>query len=115
MTIKVSKTKANFWLLTIYFAFLLITGILLSWTTATSKGDQPSQMMGGTMGNMMKHKAPKSLNELFKVEEFVKSDMSSHHGGESLMSKIHFVTTVTIVTLLPFIFGGVVFLIFQWL
>lgn len=108
------KILRNFWLLSIFFGMLTIIGLTFMWSQPNAM-PHGSSMMGSTMGSMLKNQLmPLTINDLFQPGEYMKSDMSAHHQGDSLIAKTHFATTVIIVLLLPFIIGGLAFLIMLW-
>lgn len=108
------KTAKNFWLLSIFFGIFTVIGLIFMWSQPGTMSHS-SSMMGSTMGSMMKNQMmPLTINDLFKPGEYIKSNMSAHHQGDSLIAKTHFATTVIIVLLLPFIIGGLAFLVILW-
>lgn len=109
------SVKKYFWVMVIFFGFMTITGLLLLWASPPSLTGHTT-MMGSTMGDAArKEVVPVKLSDLFKAGEFIKSDMSGHHQGESLTAKIHFATTATVAAVLPLIVGGLALLLVLWL
>ena len=115
------KKKIHFWQLT--FIFGLITFLALTYAYENDRGNQ-SQMMSGTMGEMMgMHLNNVTVSDLIAQQEQIDTmaqsqaqDMSSHHSGtNSFVSAIHLLAIATIVILLPFIIAGTVFLAIIWL
>lgn len=109
------SAKKYFWLMTVFFGVLTITGLLLLWASPPNLSHH-TIMMGSSMGDAARKEVmPVKFSDLFKAGEFIKSDMSAHHQGGSLTAKIHFATTVTIAALLPLIVGGLAMLLVFWL
>lgn len=113
--------KINFWRLAFVFSAITILALVVSY--GSYRGDQ-SMMMSGTMGDMMQmHLGEVTIQDLITQQEQAEvqyqtqtQDHSSHHGeGNSYIAAVHFLTTATIVLLLPFIVAGSVFLAIIWL
>lgn len=111
------KKKLNFWRLSFLFAgFTLITLIIL-WS---SPKETPSQMMSGSMGNMMQemHLGDITIYDLFETESSKDQmgDMQSHHQERpSIIVNMSFLTAAVIFLLLPLIIGGAIILAIVWI
>lgn len=115
------KKKLNFWRLAFIFLGLIITVLFLLWG---SPQEPKSQMMDGSMGNMMKqmHVSNITIYDLLTNKETQNqmqtqsSGMDSHHQsqGEAII-KLHFLTTAIIFILLPLIIGGSIILAIVWI
>lgn len=115
------KKKIHFWQLA--FIFGSITIITLAISYGSFQGNV-SQIMSGSMGGMMQmHLEDVTVRDLIVKQEQMEStqlqtsqDHSSHHGEtNSFLSAVYFLTTATIVVLLPFILAGTIFLTIIWL
>ena len=111
------KKKINFWRLTFLFAGLVIITLFMLWN---SPQEPKSQMMGDSMGNMMKqmHASNITIYDLLgkNEQQDQMNEMHSQQQGQSpMMHKMNFLSTAVIFTLLPFIIGGSVILAIVWI
>lgn len=114
-----NRKKLHFYQLSFVFGALIIITLLFQ-RELTSRIEPSEDMMTQSMGNMMSSMHLKNINltSLFASERESKSDMnmsSSHESNNSVIKGIHYVTTITIVALLPFIIAGVIFLAIIWI
>ena len=114
-----NKRKLPFYKLSfISFGIVVIT-LLLNWGYF-SPTEKTESMMTKSMGGMMSsmHFKNIKLSDLFAAEAEKKSSMSSNNSNEMTIShtqKIYYVTTITIIVLLPLIIAGTVFLTIVWI
>lgn len=115
------KNKLPFWQLSLIFGVitLLATGISYGYRIETN---MMSQMMGSTMGNMMgsMHAENITIPDLIRQEQMMETatvqsqDHESHHQDSGSLKTTHYLTTITIVVLLPLILASTVFLTIIW-
>lgn len=111
------KKKIPFWRLSfISIAFIFITLVAL-WN---SPQEPNAQMMGESMGNMMKtmHLENVTIYDLFsnETDNSQMSEMQSHHQSQSsVIYNFNFISTAAIFLLLPFIIGGSIVLAIVWI
>lgn len=135
------KKKHHFLQLSVIFGAVVIISLLSSWGYRNNV-EASMKMMGQSMGKMMQgmHLQNITVSDLVRQQEMMESASASaagngmeshhsgsgsgnagteshqsHHGSNSGMETTHFITTATIVILLPFIIAGAVFLMVVWL
>lgn len=113
------RKKHHFLQLTVIFGAIVIIALASAWRYKTDV-ETSMGMMGQSMGKMMQSMYLKnlSLSELVRQQEQNESSsgMESHHENTgTALSNTHFITTATIVVLLPFIIAGSAFLLVVWL
>ena len=116
----IDKKKLHFFQLAIIFGLVTLFTLLNQWgySPPTNTGGE----MMGSMGNMMisMHSRGATLADLLTQQEASETVVESsgghqsHHSGSHL-SGIHYITTTTIIVLLPLIIAGAVFLAIAWL
>ncbi|KNY28064.1 hypothetical protein [Pseudobacteroides cellulosolvens] len=117
------KKKLRFWRLAITFVEITILALIVSYGYGYRK---QASMMNKTMGNMMSsmHLGNITLSDMIKEQEQIEglqeqnqsqSHNSHHSQSDSFLTATHYLTTATIVILLPFIIAGSVFLAIIWL
>ncbi len=116
-----NKKKLPFIQLAAIFGLITLIALFYSWGSSPNTMSSPS-MMEQSMGSMMKmHLENVTVAELVKQKQPVQAaqvgdDAASHHNEQySFLKIMHFLTTATIVILLPFIIAGAVFLGIIWL
>ncbi|MCX7746548.1 MAG: hypothetical protein N2645_06625 [Clostridia bacterium] len=131
------KKKLHFWQLAIIFGAITILGLAAAYGYgARDQAGMMSQSMGNMMGSM--HLKNITLGDLLRREEQMEmmqgqnqnpnqaagqaaqqrgtASHSGHHGGSgSFLKTAHYLTTGTIIILLPFIVAGTIFLAIIWL
>lgn len=113
----ISKKKLHFLQLAFVFTAITICTLLYDWSNNMNLSNSMS-MMSQSMGNMMSsmHLKNTQLSDLISYKEQEQSNMSmSHEPKEGYIKEIHYITTIVIVILLPFIIGGTVFLAITWI
>lgn len=112
------KKKVHFLELAFLFGAITLLSLLSQWGYSRPV-ETGSDMMSGSMGNMMlsMHGSGATLADLFRQEEASDTDVSggshqSHHS--SRLSLIHYITTMTVIVLLPLIIAGSLFLAAVW-
>ncbi|MDF2522963.1 MAG: hypothetical protein K0R31_604 [Clostridiales bacterium] len=113
------KKKHHFLQLIVIFGSITILSLLTAWGF-NSGVEAGMSMMGQSMGKMMStmHASNITVSDLLKQVEQAETStgMESHHNSENEQLKLeYFITTAVIVTLLPFIVAGAVFLGIIWL
>ena len=113
------KKKHHFLQLAVIFGAVTIITLLSVWGYK-SNVETGMSIMGKSMGNMMQtmHASNITVGDLYQQEEQMETatGMEGHHNNQDEFLKIsHFVTTASIVILLPFIIAGAVFLGIIWL
>lgn len=110
----ISKKKLHFLQLTFVFTAITIGTLLYNWSSNANLKNSMS-MMGQSMGNMMSsmHLKNAKLSDLVTRKEQTSMNMN-HETKEGYLKDIHYITTIIIVVLLPFIIGGTVFLAIAW-
>ena len=113
------KKKHHFLQLAVVFGAVTIISLLSVWGYR-SETETGMSMMGQSMGSMMQtmHASNITVGNLLIQEEQMETatGMEGHHNNQDEFLKIsHFVTTATVVILLPFILAGSVFLGIIWL
>lgn len=115
----IDKKKLHFIQLATIFAGITVISLLYNWGFKSNAQDKMMSMMGKSMGSMMSsmHLENITLSELFKQEEQMEAmtGMSSHHETGNAIKFTHYITTGTIVILIPFIIAGAAFLAVIWL
>ena len=111
------KKKLNFWRLAYFFIGLSAIVLFLLWSKPY---EAPAQMMGSSMGNMMKdmHVTSSTIYDLFTKSENSSqmNEMHKHHQEQSpIVYKMNFLSTAIIFLLLPFIIGGAIILTIVWM
>ncbi|MGE5416503.1 MAG: hypothetical protein ACM3UZ_07060 [Acidobacteriota bacterium] len=109
--------KKHFLQLTVVFGAITILALLQAWGLNAGK-ETGMAMMGQSMGQMMRshHAENIAFWDLFGPEAMqMNMDMSSHHSGGGHMQNIHRLTTIVIVSLLPFVVSGALFLGLTWI
>ncbi|MFZ5986452.1 MAG: hypothetical protein ACOYWZ_04910 [Bacillota bacterium] len=117
------KKKLHFWQLVIIFGALTILSLSVSYGFGYRK---QTSMMNESMGGMMRsmHLRNITIGDLIKQQEHAEvvlgqkqsQNHNSHHGQSySFLRAVHYLTTATIVILLPFITAGTIFLAIIWL
>lgn len=117
------KRKLNFWQLSIIFGAITIIALAVSYGYGYKK---QASMMNKSMGNMMSsmHLRNVTIYDLINRQEQMEAlqgqnqsqNHSSHHSESNSFLKVtHYLTTATMVILLPFIIAGAVFLAIIWL
>lgn len=116
-----NKKKLPFIQLAVLFGFITFMVLIYSWKSAP-RGTPNSSMMEQSMGDMMKmHLENVTVADLVKqkeqaeVSQGVDSQASHHEAQYGFLKVMHYLTTATIVILLPFIIAGTVFLAIVWL
>jgi len=104
---------------------VIVITLLTNWGYI-SLTEKSESMMTNSMGNMMSsmHLKNIKLSTLFVTENQNKSGMSSnistststsHDTNVSYKKRIHYITTIIIIVLLPLIIAGTVFLSIIWI
>jgi hypothetical protein len=115
------KKKINFWRLAFIFLGFTIVVLVLLWSSPQLP---KSQMMDGSMSNMMKqmHVRSKTIYDLFSLEngqnqmkESMKKMQSHHQNQTPVIYRLSFVSTAVIFFILPFIIGGAIILTIIWI
>jgi len=116
-----NKKKLPFIQLAAIFGSITLMVLFYSWGSAPSDSSS-SSMMEQSMGDMMKmHLENVTVADLVKQNEQMEvsqggDSQASHHEAQYGFLKImHYLTTATMVILLPFIIAGTVFLGIIWL
>lgn len=116
-----NKKKLPFIQLAAIFGLVTLMTLLYSWGSTPSTSPNGG-MMEQSMGDMMEmHLENVTVADLVKQKEQVEvsqgvDSQASHHETQYGFLKImHYLTTATIVILLPFIIAGTVFLGIIWL
>ncbi|PKM94458.1 MAG: hypothetical protein CVU84_10330 [Firmicutes bacterium HGW-Firmicutes-1] len=115
------KKKLAFIKLSAFFGMITLLTIFFLWGNKSST-TSPASMMGQSMGDMMsgEHLQDITVRELIlqqdQIEESQDIDsQASHHSSEGFLKTAHYLSTATIVILLPFILAGTIFLAIIWL
>lgn len=112
----ISKKKLHFLQLTFVFTIITIGTLLFNWSSNANLKNSMS-MMGQSMGNMMSsmHLKNAKLSDLVTSKEQTNTSKNmNNETKEGYLKEIHYITTIIIVVLLPFIIGGTVFLAIVW-
>ncbi|MDS1029272.1 hypothetical protein RDV78_01975 [Bacillota bacterium LX-D] len=112
------KKTLIFLQLCIVFGVITLSSILYSWGSASNTSND--SMMGQGMGQMMLMQLNgASVSDLIQNQQhsqtMVQNGHSSHHSDNESLKAMHYFTTITIITLLPFIIAGSIFLVIVWL
>jgi len=117
------KKKIHFWQLVLIFGAITILALAVSYGYGYRKqASMMTQSMGNMMGSM--HLRNITIGDLVKQQEQMEmvqgqnqsQNHSSHHGeSNSFLKTAHYLTTATIIILLPFIVAGTVFLAIIWI
>ncbi len=115
----IDKKRMHFMQLALFFIAITAVVLTQSWMKDGNTSKEAGMMNQG-MGNLMSsmHLSEVSLNALFKQEEQMEAASSTsiqHHEQSGYLKDLHFVTTATIVILLPLIVAGVIFLAVSWI
>lgn len=114
-----NKKKLHFYQLCFISIGVVVITLLINWGYFPFEGKSESMMtksMGGMMSSM--HLKNIKLSELFISETQNKGSISSNNTTETTISYkkgIHYITTIIIIVLLPFIIAGTVFLTIIWI
>ncbi|MBC7766269.1 MAG: hypothetical protein H7Y41_07260 [Hyphomonadaceae bacterium] len=120
----IDKNKLPFWQLSILFGLITIIALGLSYGEPR---EAVKGMMGQSMGDMMgsEHLKNATIQDLIRQLKTDKamantvndsSSHDSHHEGtNSFLKTMHYLTTATIVLMLPFIIAGTIFLTIVWM
>lgn len=113
---KIGKRKINFWQLTFIFTILTLFTLLLSWGQTPLTFQKP-EMMADTMGNMMAsmHLQNATLSSLLQPGQAHMKMSENHHNIAFSLKVVHYLTTATVLLLLPIITAGTIFLTIVWL
>jgi len=113
---KLNKKKINFWWLAFIFGILTFFTLLLSWGI-TPLTFEKTGMMADTMGNMMvnMHLENVTLASLLQPGEAHMRMSGNYHNMAFSLKVIHYLTTATVLMLLPVITAGTIFLAIVWL
>jgi hypothetical protein len=111
--------KLPFYKLSFISIGVVVITLLINWGYFLPM-EKTESMMAKSMGNMMSsmHLKNIKLSDLFVAEAENKSSISSNNSTETTISYkkgIHYITTITIIVLLPLIIGGTVFLTIVWI
>ena len=123
------KGSEHFYQLLLVFGTIIIFTQFFMWGDIRNRNASKDAMMSGTMGDMMSsmHLKNIGLKDLFKsesenrkvsksVSKIKENDHSSMHGESGgIMKNIHYVTTISIIILLPIIIAGAAFLAIMWI
>ncbi|WP_070000010.1 hypothetical protein [Cellulosilyticum sp. I15G10I2] len=117
-----NKKKLPFIQLAVIFGSITLMVLLYSWASSPNTASN-SSMMEQSMGNMMKmHLKNVTVADLVKPQngqiEISQggNSIAGHHNAQyGFLKTMHYLTTATIVILLPFIIAGTVFLGIIWL
>lgn len=114
------KKKMPFIILSAFFGALSLLIIFFTWGNSHSTTIATS-MMTQSMGEMMidMHVSDVTVRELILQQEKTEAasateNQASHHSQGGFLKTAHYLTTGTIVILLPFILAGTVFLAIIW-
>jgi len=116
----IDKRKLHFLELTFLFGIVTLMTLLYEWGYSRP-GEKGSEMMSGSMGSMMlsMHGRGATLADIIQQEEVsdTNADNDAHesHHSSSYLSSIHYITTMTIIVLLPLIIAGSIFLAIVWI
>lgn len=107
--------KQSFWILLLIFGFFALAGLVGSQST----GQSGSGDMGLSMGGMMKkhHVTGLKPSDLLKpiVEDHGMDEMIGQHELSPFMGSLAFLTTTTVLILLPILIGGAVLVVILWI
>ncbi|MCX8131823.1 MAG: hypothetical protein N3I35_17220 [Clostridia bacterium] len=114
------RKKLYFWRLALIFGAITVLALAVSFGF---NREREAGMMDTSMGNMMSsmHLKNITVSDLIKQQEKMESvtgqdSMAGHHSGvSSFLNSAHYLTTATIIILLPFIVAGTIFLAIIWL
>lgn len=117
-----NRKKIHFYELAFFFCAIVILTQFFMWGDVRNINPSES-MMARTMGENMREMHLKNIKyqDLFNSEkESVKSEAaSSEHGnssnGDKIIKKVHYIATITIISLLPLIISGSAFLAIMWI
>ena len=111
--------KLHFYQLCFVSIGVVVITLLINWGYF-SPTEKTESMMAKSMGNMMSsmHLKNAKLSDLFVAEAQKQSSVSTNYSNEMTIShtkKIYYITTITIIVLLPLIIAGTVFLTIVWI
>jgi t-SNARE complex subunit (syntaxin) len=118
-----SKKKLHFYQLCFISICVVIVTLLINWGYFKAE-EKSKSMMTNSMGGMMSsmHLKNIKLSDLFIAEnenkDSTSSNINSNKSNEMAISykkEIHYVSTIIIIVLLPFIIAGTVFLTIVWI
>lgn len=109
------NVKKHFWQLTFGFLLLVMPALISSWSTYQNQDGMMMQMMGQSMGDMMRmmHASNISLADLLTWKNEMTMPQSALGASTGLML-VHMLTTNIIFLLVPVILAGTVFLLIVW-
>ena len=113
------KKKHHFLQLAVIFGSVTVISLLSAWGYR-SEAEASMSMMGQSMGKMMSsmHAPNITVRDLLVQEEKTEAatGMESHHNSQDeYLKNSYYITTASIIILLPFIIAGSVFLCVVWL
>ena len=112
-----NPAKVHFWQLAFLFLLLIILVLGAAWSSAAQSDlDMMTQMMAGSMGDMMKmmHASNITLAQLFWWQSEMGMPAPAMEGQSQYLQWVHTFSTNMVFLLTPIILCGAVFLLIVW-
>lgn len=112
-----NPAKVHFWQLTFFFLLLIMLVLGSAWSGASqSNADMMTQMMGGSMGDMMKmmHASNITLVQLFSWKAETSISAPAMKEQNQYLQRVHTFSTNMVFLLTPVILCGAILLLIVW-